>query len=136
MDYQFCGVFVLKERLYLVREEGVGGPRQIAMPLRELPLNLDARRLGEEVLSGLDDYREIGRQASGGEGLNRQLLSFVDEKSVAAFERKKKEVTVRREVMLGDVRLFGPRDEEMEVKDPEPEKLGEIIKNLLGLRRN
>ena len=135
MEDQFCGVFIFKKTLYLNREVGVRGPRRMVTPLKELPLDIDAKSLGEEVFAALDDYRETGQSIAAAEWelLNNELLDFFSEKSVAAFERKKKDVSIRRNIESGEFRILGPRDEEVEAANMDPRQLGATIKGFLGL---
>ena len=130
MDYQFCGVFLLKKKLYMVREEGVGGPRRMVMPLKELPVDIDPNDLAEEVFAALDDYREEARPVTVDEleTLNDDLLGFFGERSVAAFERKKKDVTVRRGVKSAEIRLFEANGREL------PSELGLKIKSEVNVQ--
>ena len=137
MEHQFCGVFVLNKNLHVVREEKVGGPRQMRWPLRELPMNIDAESLGKETLAALADYRIDGRPMSRdeGEAFNQRLLDFFGERSIGAFERKKNEVTVRRDVASGAITLFPERGEDVLDLDSseDPTRLGSSIRKHLAL---
>lgn len=133
MEYQFCGVFLLKKKLYIVRQEEVRGAGRIVMPLKEVRLNIDADALHEELLAALDDYRRDARPVTRNEveKLNDELLEVVGEKSVAAFERKKKDVTIRREIGSGEIRLFKANGQEATGLDLG--NLGHAIKSFLEL---
>ena len=106
-------------------------------PLKELPLTIDAESLGKEVLASLADYRIDGRPILADEWdvLNQELLDFFGEKSIGAFERKKKEVTVRRDVASGIITLFPERGEDvLDLESSEdPTRLGGSIRNHLAL---
>lgn len=54
-------------------------------------------------------------------------------KSISAYERKKKEVTVRKETATGRIELFGPKSKEYLLDNPDAEQLGLKVKELLGL---
>ncbi len=81
------------------------------MPPKLLDSDVSRTQLGEEIRSALDDFSYLGRSipAEEWEALNEQLLEFFGEKTVAAFERKKRNVTVRLEEATGEVQLFGPK---------------------------
>lgn len=135
MEYQFSGVFVFKKRVYVTYEERVGGPR-VMLSAKEMPPPLSAAALGAEVEKALGEFQDKGRviYADEWETLNQRLLKSFGEKSVSAFERKKKEVTVRRATDTGRVALIGPKDKEIELDHPTVEELGQAIMGLLGLQ--
>jgi hypothetical protein len=134
VDFQFTGVFRFQRRLFVTLEEKVGGPRAVRGLPRELPRAISAEELGTEVLAALDSFRDAGRSitAPEWESMNRELLAAFQVKSVAAFERKKREVTVRRDCKSHSIRLVGPRNEELEISVPTPQLLGLEIQRLLA----
>ena len=137
MVHQYCGVFAFKGTLYVNREEGVGGPRRMLWPLKVLPMTIDAESLGAELMAALEDYREGGRPilADEWEVLIRRSLDFFGEKSVGAFERKKKGITVRRDVKSGTIALFrsnGKHLLNLQSSD-DPSRLGSVIRENLAL---
>ena len=137
MEHLFCGVFVFKKRLYISYEEKVGGPRCMLFPPKEFDPGIDATHLGKEVESALSAYVDNGRRiyADEWEELNKQLLDFFGEKSIGAYERKKKEVTVRKETATGHIELFGPKNKEYLLENPDAEQLGLKVKELLSLNK-
>jgi hypothetical protein len=133
LEFRFCGVFRYGKRLFLGYEEGVGGPRRLLLPPRELPSDIGDLALGEAVLAALESYREtgVGVSAPEWERLNRELLALFDAPSVAAFERKKRDVTIRQTLDATEIRLFGPRQEEVALTTPSPAELGAAIRALV-----
>ena len=103
------------------------------LPPRELTATVDANHLGAQLLGALDEFRDSASslRPEEWESLNRQLLDHFGERSIAAFERKKREVTVRREVESGEIHLFSGKGEHLGTTDPV--RLGEIVKELLRL---
>lgn len=136
MEYLFCGVFVFKKRLYLEYQEDMGGPGCIVFPPKELDPGIDGSELGQEIESALSAYVDNGRRiyADEKEELNKQLLNFFGEKSIGAYERKKKGMTVRKETATGHIVLFGPKNKEYVLDNPDTEQLGLKVKELLGIK--
>ena len=137
MEHQFCGVFVFDKKLYVDRQKDAGGPRRMLWPLRELPMTIDAKRLGEEVFAALADYRSDGCPIPDdqSEVSNEQLLDFFGERSVGAFERKKKGIAVRRDVESGAIAVFrsnGKHLLDLQGSD-DPSRLGSAIRKHLAL---
>lgn len=135
MDYQFCGVFVVKKRLFVCREEGVGGPRVMVLPPQELDPAVDDATLGAAIEAALQAYRDAGRRMTPSEWevVNQRLLGLFGETSIATFERKKRDVTVRLESATGRVQLFGPKGREVSLERPGAAELGRAARGLLGL---
>ena len=136
MEHVFCSVYLFKKRLFVRRVENARGPNCAVFPPKELDIAIDADRLAVEIEAALMDYRELGRKIEPEEWAerNKRLLEFFGESSISAFERKKKEVTVRRETATGQVALFGPKDKEVELDNPTGQQLGQVVKDLLGLK--
>lgn len=132
-EFQFTGVFRFGKRLYITLEEKVGGPRAVRGLPKELPLGISAEALGAEVMAALESFRDAGHSivASEWERMNAELLAAFQVKSVAIFERRKREVTVRRDLRTHAVRLFGPGKEVVELEMPAPQLLGREIQRLL-----
>lgn len=92
------------------------------LPPSELDPNVSAESLKEHVCDALEDYESEGPSISASEwdALNQQLLAFFGAKSVAEFERKKKDITVRRNTDTGDIDLFwGDGDSCLMAVDPD-----------------
>jgi len=135
MEHDFCAVFLHRKRLFLAREEKVGGPRRMILPPRELVLPVDSSNLGDEVLRALADYRNADRSLtpSDWEEGNAKLLELMAEPSVESFERRKRDVTVRRSRDSGEVTLFGPNRRQVSLEAPDVGALGDAVKGLLGI---
>jgi len=131
--YSFCGVFTLKNKLFIVREQYAGGANKMLMPPKELKMNITPIALGEEIEMALNDYLPQGRSiyADEWETLNKALLEYFDEESVNTFESNKQEVNIRRESMSTEVVLFSPEDEELTLLAPSIEYLGEAVIKML-----
>jgi hypothetical protein len=135
-QFQLCGVFVVRKRLYLGREEGHAGPGLLLFPPQELALDIPAEHLGRLVHEALASYRETGVPipAPEWEVHNARLLAHFGFASVADFERSKRDITIRRIEATGEVRLFGSRgDAVATLLDPGPEELGAAIREHLRL---
>lgn len=136
VDFQFCGVFLFSKRLFVSQEEKVGGPRRMLFPPKEVDAGSSLDWLGCEVDYALSSYRNSGRKihADEWEALNQQLLDYFDERSISRFERKKKEVTIRRCISTGAVVIFDQKGREVDLNRPTSEEIGKTVKNLLGLK--
>ena len=135
MEYEFCALILFRGKLYVGREEKVGGPRRLLLPPKEVPTDSDAITLGNELLAALADYRDAGHPmyADEWQRAERQLLDFFGASSVASFERKKRDVTVRRHVPAREIHLSGATDDWTVVPDEDPLRLGLAAKELLGI---
>lgn len=138
MEYQFCSVFTFKQQLFIRRYENAKGPNCAVFPPEELDTKISVSSLAEEIEAALSDYRDMGRKVHAEEWdqRNRRLLEYFDESSIAAFERKKNEVTVRRETSTGDVVLFASKDRELELRGATVDQISERVMEFLGLRSN
>ncbi len=137
MEYQYANVFLFKGTVFVQDCEYVGGPDRGVWPARaELVRPIEPAALGDAALKSLEAYQDRGRvvHADEWEILNQQLLDFFGEKSVSAFERKKKGITVRRDTGAGRVTLIGRKDKEIELDNPNAEELGQAIMGLLGFQ--
>lgn len=134
----FCGVFLHHGRLYVCRElDNAGRGRVMVLPPTEIPMDVDAASLGSRILEALDAFGATDHLIRGPEmdGLQRELLATVGESSVAAFEKRKKEVTIRRDASR-EITLFrGANGTEMTLEAPGPAQLGGAVGDLLGLKR-
>lgn len=135
IEYQFCGVFLHRKRLYLSYEEGVRGPRRMLLPPKELPPDISAEVLGGEILEALGRYREAeqGIEAEEWERLNQELFTLFGERSVATFERNKRGVTARRQVASGEIQLFTKGKHISALTEDDPARLGATVKDILGI---
>ena len=126
---------MIKKRLFLSVEEKVGGPRRMILPPRELDPAIDALALGSEVNQALRSFRDAGRHATAEEWeiANAELLRLMGETTVASFEKKKREVTLRRDRQSQEVRLSGPKDELVVLQQPDATRLGDEIRRMLRL---
>ena len=97
MLYKFCGVFTLKKQMYLVRQANANGPGVTIWPPKPFYSGLTHQQMAFEIKSALNDYFDLGRAiyAPEWEERSKQLLSFFGERTISAFERKKKEITIR-----------------------------------------
>ena len=136
LEYQFCSVFVVRKKLYLGREEGHAGPRLLLFPPRELPVGISAPQLGGLVHDTLASYVQTGIPISAPQWdvLNREMLDHFGFTRVADFERRKRDVTVRRMVATGEVQLHADNpDQIVKLVSPEAAELGSEIRKLLRL---
>lgn len=94
--------------MYLVREAKANGPRCTVWPPKPLYRGLTTEQFVAEIESALNDYADLGRPIYPQEWEIRtqQLLAFYGEKSVAAFERKKKDLTIRQNISENSYSLF------------------------------
>ena len=108
LNFQFCSVFIYEDKLYLAHEKKVNGPRCMIFPPQPLEMLIDPNKLGELVFDALNNYiiEKTTIYAPEWELLNKQLLTYFGSSSIFLFERKKKEVTIRRDVTSGDIELF------------------------------
>jgi hypothetical protein len=109
----------------------------MVLPPSEIPIEVDATSLGATVLEALDAFGVTERviRAAEMDALQRELLALVGESSVAAFEKRKKEVTIRRDASR-EITLFpGSNASEVVLKDPGSAELGTAVAGLLGLKR-
>jgi hypothetical protein len=133
--HRFCSVYVFSKRLYVSREEGVRGPRRAVFPPTEFARTIDGESLGREIRDALRAYHETGElvEATQWEIFNRQLLDFHGAKSVAAFERGKRGVTIREDVATGEIRFFTPAESKTVLDKPSDSVLGSAVSRLLDL---
>lgn len=137
MEYQYADVFLFKGTVFVQDCEYVGGPDRGVWPARaEFSGPIEPAALGDAALKSLEAYQDSGRfvYADEWERLNQELLDFFGEKSISAFERKKKGVTLRRHAAAGYVALICKKGKEIEIDNPKAEDLGQEIMRLLGLR--
>ena len=107
----------------------------MVLPPIEVDLPVSDLALGHEIESALRSYRESGRSLTPAEWAveNEQLLHLMNEKSVASFERKKKDVAVRRDRESGEIRLFVAKSPPVVLQAPDTANLGEAVRKLLGV---
>ena len=108
VSFQFCSVFKYQGKLYLGHQRDANGPRFLLFPPKTLENSIKAKDLGGLVEEALSAYVQKGDPiyALEWEVLNKQLIDYFSASSVSAFERKKRNVTVRREVKSGLVELY------------------------------
>lgn len=96
---QFASVIWSKGWLYICREEYVGGSRILIWPLEEIPMDVEAIRLGRASIAALDGYVLGDRIVYADEKreLGKQLLHFFGYKSIPEFHRKTIGIGIRRE---------------------------------------
>ena len=133
IEHRFCGVLLIKGCLYLCREVGVGGPRKMVLPPASIPTSISSADLGGFVREALADYTESDQLVYADEwsALDRQLCESFGVRSVAAFERSKRDVSIRETVSDGTILLAGPNDQRLAVSQPDDETLGRSILTLL-----
>jgi hypothetical protein len=138
---QFASVTWSKGRLYVGREEYVGGPRILLFPLQEVEIDVEPCALGQAVLEALDGYIVGDRvvYVEEKQEMNKQFLRFFGFRSIPEFYRKSIDVTIRREnTDAGDIFSlgFGDTGEEMQPCPGDPEGLGRaILEKIRGDRR-
>lgn len=103
MQQTFCGVFKHKKRMYLVRLADANGPNCIVWPPKPLYRGLTVEQFAAEIDSALSDYTALGRSIYPPEWKERseKALAYFGEKSNSAFQRKKKDITIRHDVPRG-----------------------------------
>jgi hypothetical protein len=108
MQNMFCGVFKHKKQMYLVRLADANGPNCIVWPPKPLYRGLAVEQFADEIDRALNDYTSIGRSIYPQEWKERseQALAYFGEKSDAAFQRKKKDITIRLDVARRAYVLF------------------------------
>jgi hypothetical protein len=108
MNHRFCSVLLINKRLFVARQANANGPGCIVFPMEELE-SPDSAELRRVLRAALTAYFDLGRGIGPAEweDLNRKLLEATGVSSINEFERKKKEITVREDVNLGEFALFG-----------------------------
>jgi hypothetical protein len=103
MQERFCSVIKHKKQMYIERHAYANGPRCTVFPPKPLYRGLTIEQLAEEIDSALNDYSSLRRPIYPQEWKERedQLLTYFGEKSSAAFQRKKKDITIRYDVARG-----------------------------------
>jgi hypothetical protein len=99
MREKFCGVFKHKKQMYIVRLANANGPNCIVWPPKPLYRGLTAEEFACEIEDALNDYSSLGRSIYPQEWKERseQALAYFGEKSDGAFQRKKKDITIRQD---------------------------------------
>ena len=108
MQQMFCGVFKYKKQMYLVRLVDANGPNAIVWPPKPLYRGLTLEQFADEIDRALKDYTALGRSICPQEWKERseQALAYFGETSDAAFQKKKKDVTIRFDVARKTYALF------------------------------
>ena len=109
----FCSVVRLEDRVYVFSEADADGPRRLKLPPRKLKIDRLDVELGLAIQKALDEYESDGRPIPADEWneLNDRLLELVGEKSVSAYERKKRGLTVRHDEGRSEVTLYAKSGE-------------------------
>lgn len=103
MQHKFCGVFKHKKQMYVARLANANGPNCMIWPPKPLFRGLSVSGLAEEIEAALRDYTSLGRSIYPEEWKERddQLLTYFGERSVSAFQKKKKDIGIRYDVARG-----------------------------------
>ena len=83
--------------MYLVRLVDANGPNTIVWPPKKLHRGLSDEEFAEEIDHALEDYASLGRSLTAEEWKLRseKALAYFGENSDSAFQRKKKDITIR-----------------------------------------
>mgnify|MGYP001381870552 CR=1 FL=1 len=116
LDHNFCSVFVFKKATYLGVEEYVGGPRRLIMPPKDISVVNDVETLELLIQEALNSYQNNGLKftAQDWDEVNKEFLEYFEEKSISSYERKVKNVTVRRDNSTQNIDLFGSKNKVVE----------------------
>ena len=98
MKTEFCNIAKVSGKIWLAKEEEVGGPRLSLLPPEELKADMSAREIGVMVVNALDSFFNAGRKLSplDWEAYESEAAAFYSVRNSKALRSKIVNFTIRR----------------------------------------
>lgn len=114
IKYRYCSVYVHKRQMYIQRQLSSMGGDLMDWPPKPLDVGLTQEQLSAEIASALEDYRQISRRVLVPElqEMTKRMLEYFGEKSISAFEKHRRVISIRQDVSQGVYVLFASWERE------------------------